>query len=65
MSFQDWVAYLLKRLVWYMETPRNERREAKKANRLPWTVRWFGMIPFSMKMYVDSKRSRWRGRLNE
>ncbi|WP_124727761.1 YqzE family protein [Staphylospora marina] len=60
MSFQDWVAYLLKRLVWYMETPRHERKEAKMASRLPWSVRWFGMIPFSLKMYVDSRRPKSR-----
>lgn len=62
MSFKDWVAYLLQRLVRYMETPRTERREARKAERLSWSVRWFGLIPFSMKMYVDSRRSRWRGK---
>lgn len=66
MSFKDWISYLLERMVWYMETPRTERKAIKQVRREPWSVRWFGMIPFSMKMMVDKQRSRLnRGRLSE
>ncbi|MBA4493275.1 YqzE family protein [Paenactinomyces guangxiensis] len=65
MSFKDWISYLLQKMMWYMETPRSERKSIKASNREAWSVRWFGMIPFSMKMYVDKQRSRIRGRLSE
>ncbi|MGA9173298.1 MAG: YqzE family protein [Thermoactinomyces sp.] len=60
MSFKDWIQYLLERIVWYMETPRSERKELKQMNKEPWTVKWFGIIPFSMRMYMDKQRSRLR-----
>jgi hypothetical protein len=62
MSFKDWVCYLLERWLWYVETPKHERKELKQMRRVPWTVRWFGLIPFSMKMAVDKQRSRLRSR---
>ncbi|TCS94701.1 YqzE family protein [Hazenella coriacea] len=66
MSFRDWFTYLLERMVWFMETPRTERKAIKKSNREAWSTRWFGMIPFSMKMYVDKQKSRLqRGRFTE
>ncbi|SEN06579.1 YqzE family protein [Lihuaxuella thermophila] len=65
MTFKDWISYLIKRMIWYMETPRTERKAIKASTREPWSVRWFGMIPFSMKMYVDKQRSRLRGGTSE
>lgn len=62
MSFKDWFTYLLERMVWYMETPRTERKEIKKSNRELWSTRWFGMIPFSMKMYVNKQKGRFQRR---
>jgi YqzE-like protein len=60
MSFKEWISYLLQRLIWYMETPKQERKEIKKATKEAWSVKWFGMIPFSIKMYVNKQRSRFR-----
>lgn len=56
MSFKDWIGYVIKRLVWYMETPKTVRKESKRAKKERWVFRWFGMVPFSMKMYVQKKR---------
>lgn len=64
MTFKDWVTFLLERFVWYMETPRSERKELKRSRREPWSIRWFGLVPFSMKMAL-SKQRRMRGRPNE
>lgn len=36
MSFREWISYLLERMLWYLETPRQDRKELKKAQREPW-----------------------------
>ncbi len=64
MLFKDWIAFVLERFVWYMETPRSERKELKRSKREPWSIRWFGLVPFSMKMALGKQR-RMRGRSNE
>ncbi|UFJ42950.1 YqzE family protein [Brevibacillus humidisoli] len=51
MSFQDYLKYLIKRLLEYMETPADERKRRKEM-REAWTARWFGMIPLSIKMFL-------------
>ncbi|SFJ07092.1 YqzE family protein [Thermoflavimicrobium dichotomicum] len=61
MSFKEWISYLLGRMIWYMETPKQERKETKQSQKELWSVRWFGLIPFSIKMYVTKQRSRIRG----
>ncbi|MFC7442258.1 YqzE family protein [Laceyella putida] len=63
MSFKDWVRFLLERWLRYVETPKHERKELKQMRKVPWSVKWFGLIPFSMKMAVNRQRSRLRNRL--
>lgn len=58
MSFKDWISYVIKRIILHLETPKEERRERRVARREKWSYRWFGMIPFSMKMYVRRQRDR-------
>jgi hypothetical protein len=62
MSFKEWMVYVLKKFVSYVETPRIERKALKASQREPWSVRWFGMIPFSLKMEMHKQRSRWKRR---
>lgn len=62
MSFRDWFTYLLERFIWFMETPRTERKKLKQSRKEPWSVRWFGLLPFSMKMTIYKQRSRLRGK---
>ncbi|WP_018750664.1 YqzE family protein [Paenibacillus sanguinis] len=45
------VKYITERVVDYVETPREVRRERSKP-REPWTQRWFGMIPFSLSLWA-------------
>ncbi|MBB3128855.1 hypothetical protein FHS19_003530 [Paenibacillus rhizosphaerae] len=51
-SGDELVKYITERVVSYMETPKEERRKQKYKE--PWTVKWFGMIPFGL--------SQWGGR---
>ncbi|MFD1176690.1 YqzE family protein [Paenibacillus puldeungensis] len=46
------VKYITERVVDYVETPREIRRERTKEKE-PWARRWFGMIPFSISLWVD------------
>ncbi|GIP33981.1 YqzE family protein [Paenibacillus sp. J2TS4] len=57
----EFVKYITQQLVTYIDTPRDvkrERRQLKKQARSmeKWTERWFGLIPFSLQMYVDQHR---------
>lgn len=63
MSFREWIEYLLERFLWYLETPRAERKELKRQHREPWGYRWFGLIPFSVKMAWNQHKARLRGKM--
>ncbi|MNI56731.1 hypothetical protein D3C73_1117510 [compost metagenome] len=46
------VKYITERVVDYVETPREVRKERVKY-REPWANRWFGLIPFSISLWVE------------
>jgi hypothetical protein len=48
MSFQEYLKYLTRLFVQYVETPKEERR--RKQPREAWSTRWFGAIPMSIKL---------------
>lgn len=48
---QELIKFLTQRFVQYLETPRDERRKRRQAKE-PWTVRWFGMIPLSLRILI-------------
>lgn len=57
----DLIKYITERVVTYIDTPKEVRKKGR--NKEPWSVRWFGMIPFSVSLWKDdlvSKRSRKR-----
>ena len=57
----DLIKYITERVVTYIDTPKEVRKKGR--GKEPWTVRWFGMIPFSLSLWKDdlaSKRSRKR-----
>ncbi|MGA8941898.1 MAG: YqzE family protein [Thermoactinomyces sp.] len=64
MSFEEWITYMLQRFVRYVETPRSERKKLKQSRKEPWSIRWFGLVPFSMKM-AFSRQRRLHSRSNE
>ncbi|WP_281886217.1 YqzE family protein [Paenibacillus sp. YYML68] len=53
------VKYMTERFVKYIDTPKDVRRQVRldrKVLREPWEYRWFGMIPFSIRMWADKWR---------
>ncbi|MCR8981055.1 YqzE family protein [Brevibacillus laterosporus] len=50
MSSQEYVKYMTKRFVQYLETPKEERRRQRELPREPWSSKWFGAIPMSIKL---------------
>lgn len=55
----DLIKYITERVVTYMETPKEERKHRKQIQeKPPWTVRWFGMIPFSVSLWKEDITSR-------
>ncbi|MBP1154825.1 MULTISPECIES: YqzE family protein [unclassified Paenibacillus] len=58
------VKYVTQQVVKYMETPKEVRKQVKadrKEGREPWQYRWFGMLPFALRMWAEPLR-RYRGR---
>lgn len=49
MSFQEYLKYLTRLFVTYMETPKDERRQ-RKTPKESWSSRWFGAIPMSIRL---------------
>lgn len=59
MASHDYVRYLTERLVRYMDMPQGERKKQREEKqREPWDRRWFGDIPFSMRMSWQNRRLR-------
>lgn len=58
MSFKDWFNYMFKKLVWYLETPKEERDALKNKDKHSWDYTWFGLVPFSIKLQMDKARKR-------
>ncbi|SMF78777.1 YqzE-like protein [Paenibacillus uliginis N3/975] len=57
----DLIKYITERVVTYIDTPKEDRK--RRRGKEPWTVRWFGMIPFSVSLWKDdlvSKKSKKR-----
>jgi 5'(3')-deoxyribonucleotidase len=48
------VKYITQRVVHYIDTPKDERKARTKAKE-PWTMKWFGMIPFAVSLWVGKK----------
>ncbi|SFS79951.1 YqzE family protein [Marininema halotolerans] len=58
---QDYLKFLTQRMVRYIDTPKSERKEARRErreHRPNWIVRWFGMIPFGVSMFARKQKKR-------
>lgn len=51
MSFQEYLKYLTRLFVQYVETPKEERKQNKRP-RESWSSRWFGAIPMSIRLLL-------------
>ncbi|MET3507006.1 YqzE family protein [Halalkalibacter oceani] len=57
MSFNDYVKFVTQQVVLKMEEPKTEK-EDRKAERMPFPVRAFGMIPLGLSIF-------WRKRVKK
>ncbi|WFR61943.1 YqzE family protein [Paenibacillus amylolyticus] len=48
------VKYITQRVVHYIDTPKDERKGRAKRKE-PWAMKWFGMIPFAVSLWVGKK----------
>jgi hypothetical protein len=58
------VKYITQRVVTYIDTPKEQRpsrEELKQRPKEPWSVRWFGLLPMAIHIWV----SQWRRRKNK
>jgi hypothetical protein len=56
---EELVKYVTERLLYYIETPRELRKQAKASQRearLQWQYRWFGMLPLAIRMWMHGLR---------
>lgn len=62
MKSNDYVRFLTKTFVEHFEMPKEERlrrKMEKKQQKLPFTYKWFGILPYSVKEGVKMmKRKR-------
>jgi hypothetical protein len=55
---EDLVKFITEQVVTYMETPKEDRKQAKedtKAQRESWQTRWFGLIPLAIRMLMEQR----------
>lgn len=48
------VKYITQRVVHFMDTPKEERKGRSKVKE-PWAMKWFGMLPFAVSLWVGKK----------
>jgi hypothetical protein len=58
MSFKDWITYMIEKMVWFLETPKKDRKAIRSTKKESWSYRWFGMIPMSMKIAAKKVKKR-------
>ncbi|MBJ6364294.1 YqzE family protein [Paenibacillus sp. GCM10012307] len=57
----DWVKFMTERVVNYMETPREQRKQSRleaRSMREPWLTRWFGLAPLGLKVWWQGHKKR-------
>jgi hypothetical protein len=56
MSFKDWIQFIINRIVWVLETPKEENKALKLRSKERWMSRWFGLVPYSIHMTIKRVR---------
>ncbi|MDQ0213852.1 hypothetical protein J2S13_000246 [Oikeobacillus pervagus] len=59
MSTNDYVKFITQTFVKHFNQPKIERkknRAVRKEKRLPLIDRWFGIIPYALKLFFKKKR---------
>jgi hypothetical protein len=54
------VHYITKRVVNYMKTPKEERKQYRELRRSKesWVIRWFGVVPFALSMWLEQRKEK-------
>lgn len=53
MKSEDWIKYVTKEFVQYVDTPKDERmkkKQEKKESQGTWGEHWFGAVPMAISM---------------
>ena len=58
------VKYITQRVVHYIDTPKDERKGRTKKERAG-AMKWFGMIPFAVSLWVKRKKNSIHSLINE
>lgn len=61
LKTNDLVKYMTQQFVSYVDTPSDQRKakkEEKKANKLPFAYRWFGLVPFALSQFLKTKKKK-------
>ena len=63
-SGNDLIRHITERVVRYIDTPKETRREAKQTGKPKetWQYRWFGMMPVAIQVWKHSLERRKRSR---
>ncbi|OGX61345.1 MAG: hypothetical protein A2189_05725 [Paenibacillus sp. RIFOXYA1_FULL_44_5] len=51
--------YIAERVMDRVQMPREQRRQEKiqlRSKKQPWQYQWFGMLPFSLSMWIKEKK---------
>ncbi|GGN63916.1 MULTISPECIES: YqzE family protein [Oceanobacillus] len=60
MSTNNYLKFITEEIVKYMNSPREERKERRKTDKQEESVvlnRWFGILPFSFKLFIKGRRA--------
>ncbi|WP_409345836.1 YqzE family protein [Paenibacillus sp. MBLB4367] len=57
------VKYITQQVTRYLDTPKEIRKQVRLEQRVvkvqeSWQHRWFGMLPFAIKMWADGRRKK-------
>ncbi|WLR43916.1 YqzE family protein [Bacillus carboniphilus] len=58
MSTNDYIKFVTEQFVKYMDKPKSVRKKDRKKRRKsePLLTKWFGIIPFSIELFVKRKK---------
>jgi hypothetical protein len=52
------VQYIAEKVVHYMDTPKEERKQSRRHRKEAWQSRWFGVIPFALSMWLEQRKKK-------
>ncbi|WP_066193002.1 MULTISPECIES: YqzE family protein [Gracilibacillus] len=61
MANNEYIKYMTQRVVKYMDTPKEERKQRKqerKQSEIAYTNKWFGVLPFAIKLFMKERKDK-------